>query len=46
MHQDGDTLDFVDARYGRRNDSAFGSWKKRWLLLDRTGPLCVGFGEE
>lgn len=37
MHQDGDRLDFVVARYSASHDTRPGPWKKPYLVLGRNG---------
>lgn len=45
MRQDGDRLDFIDARYGGRHGTALRRRKKDWLLIDRNEILFLWFGE-
>lgn len=42
MHQDGDRLRLVDARYGGRHDTALVGLKKRWLLFNRNRASFLG----
>lgn len=45
MHQEGETLHFMDALCGGRNDIALEALKKRWLVFDRNGALFRKSGE-
>lgn len=45
MHQDGNRLAFVDARFTARDDIALGAWKKHSLLFSRNGATFLGSSE-
>lgn len=39
MHQVGYGPDFVDVRFGSKNDTSFVAWKKSWLFFDRNAAI-------
>lgn len=41
MHQDGEKLDCIGARYGGKNDTAFYAWKKRWQVFHCNGAVII-----